>query len=111
MPDPVVERLVGLHKKLENAAKEGGGAIKGWHPLRFDSKGWIVAGKTVSGTYRTRDFQPVGEWKKAAEYLELENELRTLLFSDLTPDQINAYRTAIGLPPAKGAGKHRRQRN
>lgn len=109
MPDPVVERLVGLHKRLENAAKDG--TVKGWHPLRFDSKGWVIAGKTVSGAYRTRDFQPIGEWKKAAEYLELENELRSLLFSDLTTDQINAYRTAIGLPPAKGAGKRRQQRN
>ena len=109
MPDPVVERLVGLHKKVEDAAKEG--TVKGWHPLRFDSKGWIIAGKTVSGTYRTRDFQPVGEWRKAAAYLELESELRTLLFSDLTPDQINAYRIALGLPPARGAGRRRRQRN
>lgn len=42
--DPTVKRLVELYKKLEDAAKEGS-AIKGWHPLRFNSKGWVVAGK------------------------------------------------------------------
>ena len=42
--DPTVKRLVDLYKKLEDAAKEGS-AIKGWHPLRFNSKGWVVAGK------------------------------------------------------------------
>jgi hypothetical protein len=75
--------------------------IKGWRALRLDSKGWVIAGKTVDGTYKTNDFEPVGEWKEAAEYLELENEFRSLLFSNLTPDQIDAYRAGIGLPPAK----------
>jgi hypothetical protein len=42
--DPTVKRLVELYKKLEDAAKEGS-AIKGWHPLRFNRKGWVVAGK------------------------------------------------------------------
>jgi hypothetical protein len=67
--------------------------VKGWRPLRFDNKGRVVAGKAVGGSYKTNDFEPVGEWKKAAEYLELENEFRSLLFSDLTPDQLDAYRT------------------
>jgi hypothetical protein len=75
--------------------------IRGWRPLRFNHKGWVVAGKTINGKYQINDFEPVGEWKKAAEYLELENEFRSLLFSDLTPDQINAYRVGIGLPPTK----------
>lgn len=100
MSDPVVKRLVELHKKLEDAAREGS-MIKGWRPLRFDSKGWVVASKVVEGNYKTNDFEPVGEWKKAAEYLALENELRSLLFSDLTADQIDAYRAEIGLPPTK----------
>nr|AFK24838.1 hypothetical protein Josef01_02j05_49 [uncultured archaeon] len=98
MADPLVDRLIELHKKLE-AAREGS-AIKGWRPLRFHSNGRVIAGKIVDGTYCTNDFEPVGEWKKAAEYLELENEFRSLLFSDLTPDQIDAYRAGVGLPPA-----------
>lgn len=100
MPDPIVERLIELHRRLEHAAKEGG-AIKGWRPLRFDSNGRVVAGKNVDGEYRTEDFEPAGEWKKAAQYLEVENELRALLFSDLTPGQLDAYREGIGLPPAR----------
>jgi hypothetical protein len=98
--DPIVKRLVELHRKLDDAARNGS-MINGWRPLRFDNRGWVVAGKTMDGTYRINDFEPVGEWKKAAEYLEIENEFRSLLFSDLTPDQIDAYRTGIGLPPAK----------
>jgi hypothetical protein len=40
-----------------------------------------VAGKRdVGGIYRISEFAPIGEWKKAAEYLALENELRALLF-------------------------------
>jgi hypothetical protein len=39
--------------------------------------------------------------EKGSRYLELENEFRSLLFSDLTPDQIDAYREGISLPPAK----------
>ncbi len=108
MPDPTVERLIELHRRLEDAAREGG-AIMGWRPLRFDSNGRVVAGKTVEGTYHTNDFEPVGEWKKAAEYLELENELRTLLFSDLTPSQLDAYRAGIGLPPVKDALEKQRK--
>ena len=41
--------------------------IKAWRPLRFDSKGWVIAGKNVDGTYKMNDFEPVGEWKKAAD--------------------------------------------
>lgn len=100
MSDTVVKRLIELHKKLEDVAQEGG-MIKGWHPLRFDSNGRVIAGKIVNGVYRTNDFEPVGEWKKAAKYLELENKFRSLLFSDLTPEQIDAYRVGIGLQPAK----------
>jgi hypothetical protein len=78
--EPTVKRLVESYKKLEDAAKEGS-AIKGWHPLRFNRKGWVVAGKRdVGGIYRISEFAPIGEWKKAAEYLALENELRPLLF-------------------------------
>jgi hypothetical protein len=98
LADAVVERLVELYKKLE--AVKDGSVVKGWHPLRFDSNGRVVAGKVVDGNYRTNDFEPVGEWKKAAEYLELEGEFRLLLFSDLTPEQVDAYRAGVGLPPA-----------
>lgn len=90
LSDPVVERLVELHKKLEDAAKDG--MVRGWHPLRFDRKGQIVAGKTMDGEYRTNDFEPVGEWKKAAEYLELESEFRSLLFR--SDSQMDACRGA-----------------
>lgn len=99
MSDPVVVRLIELHKKLEQASE--GAMIRGWRPLRFDSNGRVVAGKNVDGMYRTEDFEPVGEWKKAVRYLEVENELRALLFSDLTPDQLDAYRAGVGLPPAR----------
>ena len=98
MPDPVVERLITLHRRLEHAAE--GSMIMGWRPLRFDGNGRVVAGKNVDGAYRMEDFEPVGKWKKAAEYLELENEIRALLFS-LTPGQLDAYRAGIGLPPAR----------
>jgi len=40
-----------------------------------------VAGKMdAGGIYRISEFAPIGEWKKAAEYLALENELRAFLF-------------------------------
>src|SRR5690242_13015998 len=93
--DPIVRRLIELYKKLEDAAKEGSNMINGcWQPLRLSSRGWVVAGKNNNNSieqgkeerkgYQTNEFAPIGEWKKAAEYLALENELRALLFSDLT---------------------------
>ena len=100
MSDPIVERMIELHKELEAVAK-GGPNVDGWHPLRLDSKGWVVAGKHVDGEYQMEQFYPTGEWKKASEYLEIQGELRRLLFSNLTPEQINAYRAAVGLPPAE----------
>ena len=96
MADPIVERLIELYKKLEETSS----VVRGWHPLRFDGKGRVVAGKIVDGAYHINDFEPVGEWKKAAEYLELETEFRSLLFSDLTLEQMDAYRAGVGLPPA-----------
>jgi hypothetical protein len=64
--DPTVKRLVELYKKLEYAAKEGS-AIKGWHLLRFNSNGWVVAGKRdADGIYRISEFAPISECKKAA---------------------------------------------
>lgn len=99
--DPTVKHLVELYKKLEDVAKEGS-AIKGWHPLRFNSMGWVVAGKRdADGIYRISEFAPIGEWKKAAEYLALENELRALLFSRLIPEEMDAFRTGVGLPSLK----------
>lgn len=108
--DPIVVRLIELHKNVESAAKAGGSMVKGWRPLRFSSKGWIVADKIVEGEYQTNEFEPIGEWKKAAEYLALENELRRLLFSGLTRDQMDAYRTGIGLP-VKGRLGRRTKKN
>ena len=75
--DPVVMRMIELHKKIEGAQS---GMVKGWRPLRFDNNGRVVAGKVMDGEYRVNDFEPVGEWKKGAEYLKLENEFRSLLF-------------------------------
>jgi hypothetical protein len=97
--DPIVEKMVLLHEKLEAASKEGS-IVEGWRPLRLDSKGWVVAGKNVEEEYQIEQFYPTGEWEKAREYLEIQNELRKLLFSDLTSEQLNAYRAATGLPPA-----------
>jgi hypothetical protein len=78
--DPTVKRLVELYKKLEDAAKEGS-AIKGWHLLRFNSQGAVVAGKRdADGIYRISEFAPIGECKKAVEYLALENELSASVF-------------------------------
>lgn len=105
LSDPVVRRLVALHKSLEDAAREGG-IVRGWRPLRLDSKGWVIADKIVGGTRQTNEFEPVGEWKKAADYLTLECEFRSLLFSELTPHQIDSYRAGVGLTPAS-----RRERN
>jgi hypothetical protein len=61
--DTVVKRLIEFHKKLEDVAQEGG-MIKGWHPLRFDTNGRVIAGKIVNGVYRTNDFEPVGSGKR-----------------------------------------------
>ncbi len=85
---------------MEAAAKNGGSNIEGRRPLRLNSKGWVVAGKNIDNVYRVKEFYPTGEWKKANEYLEIENELRMLLFSSLRSEQLNAYRAAIG-PPQK----------
>lgn len=101
MSDPVVDKMVRLHKELENAA-ELGGSVSGWHPLRIDSKGWVVAGKNVEGEYQIKQFYPIGEWKNALHYLEVQIELRSLIFSDVSVEQINAYRSAIGLRPTDG---------
>jgi hypothetical protein len=97
--DPIVEKMVQLHEKLEAASKEGS-LVEGWRPLRLDSKGWVVAGRNVADEYQIQQFYPTGEWEKARQYLEIQNELRKLLFSDLTPEQLNAYRTATGLQPS-----------
>ncbi len=99
LSDPVVRRLVELHKSLEDAAQDGS-MIRGWRPLRLDSKGWVIADKIVDGAREMNSFEPVGEWKKAADYLTLEGEFRSLLFSELTPHQIDAYRVGVGLTPA-----------
>ena len=99
MSDPIVEKMVQLHEKLEAASKDGS-LVEGWRPLRLDNKGWVVAGKHVEDEYQVEQFYPTGEWEKAREYLEIQNELRKLLFSDLTPEQLDAYRAATGLPPA-----------
>lgn len=97
-PDPTVERLIDLHKKLDDVIQDGI-AIMGWRPLRFSTRGWLIADKIVDGEYQIKEFEPIGEWKKMEQYLSLEKELRSLLFSDLTPGQINAYRKAVGLAP------------
>jgi hypothetical protein len=106
--DPIVKRLIELHKKLEDAAKEDSLVIKGWQPLRISNKGWVIAGKYDANeqqenknvrVYQTNEFAPIGEWKKAIEYLTIERELRELLFSDLTAEQLNAFRSVIGLEP------------
>lgn len=94
--DPVVDKMVRLHKELEDAS-ESGGIVSGWRPLRIDNKGWVVAGKSIDGEYQIKQFYPIGEWKDALHYLEVQIELRSLIFSDVTTEQINAYRTAIGL--------------
>ena len=95
MSDPVVDKMVRLHRELESAA-ESGAIVSGWRPLRLDSKGWVVAGKNVDGEYQMKQFYPIGEWKNAFHYLEVQSELRSLIFSDVSIDQINAYKTAIG---------------
>lgn len=100
MSDPIVEKMILLHKRLEETSIEGG-IVEGWRPLRLDNKGWVVAGKDVDGEYRIEEFSPIGKWKKAHEYLEVQNELNKLIFSDLTLDQVNAYRAATGLTPIK----------
>lgn len=96
MADPVVERMIELHKKLEVASREGS-SIDGWQPLRIDSNGKVVAAKNLNGADSIEEFYPAGEWKKAYEYLKIQSELRSLLFS-LAPEQISAYRSAVGLP-------------
>jgi hypothetical protein len=100
--DPTVDRMIQLHKKLEALSRDGGSIVDGWRPLRLDSNGWVVAGKNIDGDdyYQIEKFYPSGEWKKAAKYLEIENELRALLFSDLTSEQLDAYRAATGLGTA-----------
>ena len=100
MTDPVVERMIELHKKLEAASRQGS-SIHGWRPLRIDSNSKVVATKNLGGKDSIEEFHPIGEWKKAYEYLEIQSELRSLLFSELTPEQINVYRAAIGLPPSE----------
>jgi hypothetical protein len=99
--DPMVKRLIELHTRIELLAKDGS-VIKGWHPLRLNSNGMVVAGKIVNGAYLVKEFKPVTEWKNAVEYLALQNEFRSLLFSsDLTTPQFDAYRNGIGLSVAR----------
>jgi hypothetical protein len=94
--DPIVQKMILLHRRLETAASEGS-IVQGWRPLRLDSKGWIVAGKNINGEYHIEQFCPIGQWKKAHEYLEIQIELRKLIFSDLTVEQMDEYRAAIGI--------------
>jgi hypothetical protein len=54
----------------------------------------------------TNEFEPVGEWKKAADYLTLEGEFRSLLFSELTSHQIDSYRAGVGLTPKSSREKN-----
>ena len=98
LSDPLVERMVRLHKELEGAS-ESGAIVSGWRPLRIDSKGWVVAGKSIDGEYQIKQFYPVGEWKNALRFLEVQTELRSLIFSDVTIEQLRAYRSATGLKP------------
>jgi hypothetical protein len=84
--------MIRLHKKLESVARDGGSIVDGWRPLRLDQNGWVVAGKSVDGKYRIEHFYPTEQWKRAYEYLEIQNELRALLFSELSSQQIKAYR-------------------
>jgi hypothetical protein len=74
--------------------------VSGWRPLRIDSKGWVVAGKNIDGEYQMKEFYPIGEWKNALHYLEVQTELRSLIFSEVSIEQINAYRTAVGFQSA-----------
>jgi hypothetical protein len=97
MPSPVVERMIELHRRLEAASKEGS-LIDGWRPLRIDYTSRVVAVKTIDEVESVERFHPIGKWKIAYEYLEIQSELRALLFSELTSDQINEYREATGLP-------------
>jgi hypothetical protein len=94
--DDIVDRLIELYRKLENLANAGGNMVDGWRPLRLDCRGRVVAGKSVKGIYCIREFYPTGEWEKAAKYLEIQSEFRSLLFSDLTAQQLEAYRARIG---------------
>jgi hypothetical protein len=105
LSDPVVRRLVELHKSLEDAAREGS-MIRGWRPLLLDSKGWVIADRIAGGMRETNEFEPVGEWKKAADYLTLEGEFRSLLFSELTSHQIDSYRAGVGLTPKSSREKN-----
>ncbi len=109
LSDPVVRRIVELHKSLEDAAR-GGSVVRGWRALRLDSKGWVIADKIVDGERQTESFEPVGDWKKAADYLMLEGEFRSLLFSELTSDQIDSYRAGVGLTPANRGEKNARDK-
>ncbi|AFU57692.1 hypothetical protein Ngar_c07490 [Candidatus Nitrososphaera gargensis Ga9.2] len=86
----------------EAVSKEASIIINDWRPLRIDSRGWVVVVKNVNGLDNVKEFYPAGEWKKAYEYLKIQSELRALLFSELTAEQINEYRMAIGLPPSEG---------
>lgn len=99
--DPIVENMIRLHREVEEAAKSGS-VVEGWRPLRIDSKGWVIAGKNLDGEYKFEQFYPIGKWKNAHDYLELQAKLRALLFSDLSPEQINSYRAATGLSPVDG---------
>ena len=96
MSDPVVKRMVRLYIELEGAA-ECGSIVYGWRPLRIDNKGWVVAGKNIDGEYQIKQFYPIGEWKKALRYLEVQVELRALIFSDISIEQVKAYRAATDL--------------
>ena len=100
MLDPTVEKMVDLHRKLEAISRRGGDVVDGWRPLRLDGRGWVIAGKAINDEYKTEAFFPAGEWKKAQDYLEIGNTLRAILFSDLTTEQLNSYRVAVGLPSA-----------
>jgi hypothetical protein len=97
--DPIVRRLIDLHMRIEQSAQECS-TIRGWRPLRLDNNGSVVAERIEGGEHTVQEFKPVGEWKKAAQYLEMQNEFRTLLFSKLTPGQLHDYRIAIGLSAA-----------
>lgn len=77
MSDAIVDRLIALHSKLEEAANSGGSMVDGWRPLRLDNKGWVVAGKNIGGAYRLKEFYPAGPWEKAAKYLEIQKEFRS----------------------------------
>jgi hypothetical protein len=96
-----------LHMRIEQSAQECS-TVRGWRPLRIDNNGSVVAERIEGGERSVQEFKPVGDWKKAAQYLEMQNEFRTLLFSKLTPDQLHDYRIAMGL---SAAGSHAALKN